>query len=199
LPLDQIATYLLFSLVAAITPGPSNVMITATGAAVGVRRGLACALGAAAGMALLLFVAGLGLGSLLLDHPLVVKLMKWAGVAVLLWLAFKIASSPPGGTKGTGQARGVGFFEALAFQFVNPKGWLVGVSAASAYAGLADKNPIAHALALGGLFFLMAFPSGLVWLAGGSLLNRLLGDERNGRIINIAMGLLLAASVVLII
>ena len=45
----------------------------------------------------------------------------------------------------------------------------------------------------------MAFPSGLVWLAGGSLLNRLLGDERNGRIINIAMGLLLAASVVLII
>lgn len=199
MPLDQIATYLLFALVAAITPGPSNVMITATGAAVGVRRGIACALGAASGMALLLFVAGLGLGSLLLDHPLALKAMKWAGVAVLFWLAFKIASSPPGGAKGAGEAKGVGFFEALTFQFINPKAWLVGVSAASAYASLGGEGPIAHALALGGLFFLMAFPSGLVWLAGGSLLNRLLGDERSGRIANIVMGLLLAASVVLII
>jgi hypothetical protein len=75
----QTIPFLIFSLVAAITPGPSNVMITATGSAVGIARGLPCALGAAAGMALLLFTAALGLGQLILGHTDILRAMNWSG------------------------------------------------------------------------------------------------------------------------
>ncbi len=54
--LDQTLPFLIFSLVAAITPGPSNVMITATGSAAGIVRGLPCVLGSSVGMASLMFV-----------------------------------------------------------------------------------------------------------------------------------------------
>ena len=74
--LDQSIAFLIFALVAAITPGPSNVMITATGAAAGMIRGLPCALGAATGMASLVFCAALGIGQLVLDHPVVLKVMN---------------------------------------------------------------------------------------------------------------------------
>ena len=67
--LEQTLPFLIFSLVAAITPGPSNVMITATGSAAGIVRGLPCVVGAAAGMAALLFTAALGLGQVILGHP----------------------------------------------------------------------------------------------------------------------------------
>ena len=85
--LEQTIAFLIFSLVAAITPGPSNVMITATGSAAGIARGLPCALGAAAGMASLLFTAALGLGQLFLGHPEILRAMNWCGAAFLLWLA----------------------------------------------------------------------------------------------------------------
>lgn len=61
--LEQGLPFLIFSLVAAITPGPSNVMITATGSAAGIVRGLPCVVGAAAGMASLLFTAALALAA----------------------------------------------------------------------------------------------------------------------------------------
>lgn len=53
--LQEILAFLTFSVVAAITPGPSNIMVTATGAAVGFWRGLPCLLGVCIGMASLMF------------------------------------------------------------------------------------------------------------------------------------------------
>src|SRR5262249_49821491 len=73
---EQIVAFLVFALVAAITPGPSNIMLTAAGARVGVLRGFPCLLGATTGMGLMLFVVPLGLGSVALDHPLVLKGLK---------------------------------------------------------------------------------------------------------------------------
>lgn len=195
--LDQSLAFLAFATVAAITPGPSNVMITATGSAVGVVRGLPCVLGSAIGMGSLLFCAALGLGQLVLAHPMLLKLMNWGGAVFLLWLAWKIATAKP--SSGTVAAKPVGFFGAALFQWVNPKGWLVAVSGAGAYFPTTADNPVLQAVAFGTLFFVAAFPSGLVWLVLGSLVHRLLRDERSARIFNVAMGLLLAASVSMIL
>lgn len=195
--IEQSVPFLIFSLVAAITPGPSNVMITATGSAAGIARGLPCALGAAAGMAVLLFTAALGLGQLILGYPEILQVMNWCGAAFLLWLAWKIARA---GSAGEPTAtRPVGFFGAAFFQSVNPKGWLVAVGAASTYLQPHTGSQVLQALVMAALFFTVAFPSGLVWLVLGASMQGLLRNERHARVFNIAMALALAASVLMIL
>ena len=191
---DQAVAFLVFALVAAVTPGPSNTMITATGSAVGVWRGLPCALGAAVGMGSLLFCSALGLGQLVLSQPMLLKALNFCGAAFLLWLAWKIATS--GASSATNAAMPVGFWGAAAFQWVNPKGWLVAVSAAGTYLQATADNALAQAVAFAGLFFFAALPAGLVWLVLGAVVQRVLCDDRSARIFNVTMGAALAASVV---
>ena len=80
---DQAIAYMTFALIGAVTPGPSNVMISATGSAVGFLRGLPCALGAAIGMASLLFGAALGLGQIVVAQPMLLNTMNVAGSAFI--------------------------------------------------------------------------------------------------------------------
>jgi threonine/homoserine/homoserine lactone efflux protein len=195
--LEQTIPCLIFSLVAAITPGPSNVMITATGSAAGIVRGLPCVVGAAAGMATLLFTAALGLGQLILGHPEILRVMNWCGAAFLLWLAWKIANAGRAGE--SAQVKPVGFFSAAVFQWVNPKGWLVAVGAASTYLQPDTGSLLLQALVLAALFFAVAFPSGLVWLGLGASMQGLLRNEWHARVFNIAMALALASSVAMIL
>lgn len=193
--LDQTLPFLIFSLVAAITPGPSNVMITATGSAAGIVRGLPCVLGSSAGMASLMFTAALSLGQLILGHPDILRVMNWCGAAFLLWLAWKIANAGPAGDEGT--AKPVGFFGATFFQWVNPKGWLVSIGAAGTYLQPDAGSQLLQALVFAGLFFITAIPCGFVWLVLGASLQGLLHDARSARLFNTVMALALAASVLM--
>lgn len=193
---EQAVAFLLFALVAAITPGPSNTMIIASGAAAGFWRSLPCAFGASIGMASLLFCSALGLGQVVTAYPLLLKALNIAGAAFLLWLAWKIATA---GAVGATGGRAAGFLEAAAFQWMNPKGWLVAVAAAGAYLKVDGASPVIQAAEFGGLFFIAALPSGLVWLGMGALLGRILANQRRARIFNIAMGLALAASVAMML
>lgn len=194
---DQAIAFLLFAVVAAVTPGPSNTMILATATTVGAWRALPCALGAAAGMGLLLFVSALGLGQIALAQPLLLKVLNWGGAAFLLWLAWRIAKA--GKASDPGQSKAVGFLGAAAFQWANPKGWLVAVSAAGTYLQAKGGGEWRQAFVLGTLFFAAALPSGLLWLVLGSAVRRLVQSERYARVFNIVMGLALAASVVMIL
>jgi threonine/homoserine/homoserine lactone efflux protein len=194
--IEQAVAFLLFAVVAAVTPGPSNVMLTAAGAAGGVLKGLSCLFGVTTGMGLMLFLVPLGLGSLVLGHPLALTGLKWGGAAFLLWLAWKIATSA--GPEVTGERRPVGFVEAAVFQWVNPKSWLVSVSAAGTYLSAESGSAVMQSALLGGLFFLASLPSCFLWLAFGATVQRLLRSRRALRTFNVALGVLLALSVVLI-
>jgi threonine/homoserine/homoserine lactone efflux protein len=191
--LDQTIAFLIFSIVAAITPGPSNTMIVATGSAAGVWRGLPCVLGASVGMGSLLFCSALGLGQLVISQPALLKVLNWCGAAFLLWLAWKIATA--GRASGMSNGNPVGFLGAAIFQWVNPKGWLVAVGAVGTYLQTVTDSAFSQAVTFGVLFFAVALPCGLIWLVLGALARRLLHDERNARIFNIVMGSALAASV----
>jgi threonine/homoserine/homoserine lactone efflux protein len=193
---EQTAAFLLFAVVAAVTPGPSNVMLTAAGANGGVVRGLPCLFGVTIGMGLMMFVVPFGLGSLILKNPLVLKALNWAGAAFLLWLSWKIATSRRLDSMPEGNP--VGFMGAAAFQWVNPKSWLVTASAAGAFLHTGAGSPILQSAFLGGLFFLVALPSCFVWLAFGATAQRLLQTTRRLRAFNITMGTLLALSIGLI-
>jgi len=194
---EQIAAFVLFAVVAAVTPGPSNVMLTAAGANGGVVRGLPCLIGVTTGMGLMMFVVPLGLGSLILRNPLVLKALNWAGAAFLLWLSWKIATSRR--MDSLPDSRPVGFIGAAVFQWVNPKSWLVTASAAGAFLHAGAGSPVLQSALLGGLFFLVALPSCFVWLAFGATAQRLLQTPRRLRAFNITMGILLALSIGLIL
>jgi threonine/homoserine/homoserine lactone efflux protein len=195
--LEQAVAFLLFAVVAAVTPGPSNVMLTAAGAGAGVLRGLPCLLGVTIGMGFMMFLVPLGLGTVVLGHPWALTALKWCGAAFLLWLAWKIATSAP--AEGSAERRTVGFVEAAVFQWVNPKSWLVTVSAAGTYLSAESGSAVAQSALLGGLFVLAAFPSCFLWLAFGASVQRFLHGPRARRAFNLALGGLLALSVALIV
>jgi threonine/homoserine/homoserine lactone efflux protein len=190
--------FLLFAVGAAVTPGPSNIMLTAAGAQAGALRGRPCLLGVATGMGVMMFVVPLGLGSLVLEHPLVLKALHWGGTASLLWLSWKIATS--GNRIDSAPNRDpVGFLGAAIFQWVNPKSWLVTASAAGTFLSAEAGRPIVQATSLGGLFVLAALPSCFLWLALGAALQHVFHSRGRLRIFNIAMGALLALSIILIV
>jgi len=190
---EQAVAFLAFSLVAAGTPGPSNVLLTATGSLVGILRGLPCLAGVALGMGLMMFMVAFGLGSLVLDHPGVLRALNWAGAAFLLWLAWKIATA--GHDRANGRRDPVGFLGAAAFQWVNPKSWLVAASASGTYLAADAGSALAQSLLFALLFVTAATPCCFLWLGFGAAMQRLLRTERAHRIFNLAMAALLAGSV----
>lgn len=196
--LEQAAAFFVFALVAAITPGPSNVLLTATGLQVGLLRGLPALFGVSAGMGSMMFLAAYGFGALVLQHPQVMQAVRWLGAAFLLWLAWKIASAPVSNSS-IEPPRPTGFFGAALLQWVNPKAWLVAAGAVATYLPGEAESALLRAGVFALVFVSAALPSSLVWLVFGAAAQRLLRDPRRQRGFNIAMGLVLAASVVMIL
>jgi threonine/homoserine/homoserine lactone efflux protein len=194
---EQALAFFLFSVAAAGTPGPSNTLLTATGANVGMLRGLPCLFGVTAGMGLMMFLVAFGLGSVILHNPLVLEGVKWCGAAVLGWLAWKIATAGRADAAAGGPP--VGFLGAAAFQWINPKSWLVCASAAATFLEEGTRSALVQSAAFGLTFMVASLPSCFPWLAFGAVLQRVLRGERARRIFNGAMGALLAASVLLMI
>jgi len=192
---DQFVAFTIFSAVAAGTPGPSNVMLTAVGASVGWLRGLPCLFGVAAGMGTLIFVSAFGLGGILLAWPVAIPAMKAAGTAFLIYLAWKIAGSTA--VPSQSDAGGIGFWQAAGFQWVNPKAWMAGIGAAAASLGTGRDTVLWESMALGLVFAVTALIVCIPWLGFGSLIRRTLADERRRKIFNMSMGGLLAASAVM--
>jgi threonine/homoserine/homoserine lactone efflux protein len=197
MPQQELLAFFIFAIVAAVTPGPSNVLVMAAGARAGFSGGLPCLAGVVMGMATLMSAATLGLGGFIKAYPTSLAILKWGGSLFLLWLAWKVASAPVTGSSGgaTPRTEPVGFRDALVFQWANPKSWVVSVSAAAAYAGSGEFGILARSLMLGGIFAVAAAPSCAVWLAFGASMQRWLTNERRSRAFNVGMGMALVGSV----
>ena len=193
---DQLLAFLLFALVAAVTPGPSNIILTSTGATVGVIRGLPCLFGASLGMGSIVCAVGVGVGSIVLGNALLLTAVKWGGIAFLLWLSWQIATSRhemlprcPGSRVLAGRRAAMGQPQGLGGQRQRRR---------HLPPGRRRERP----RPIGGVRFtliLAALPSGLLWLALGSSVQRRLRTDRSWTTFNRAMAALLAASIVLFI
>jgi threonine/homoserine/homoserine lactone efflux protein len=193
----QLTAFVTFAAVVAGTPGPSNALLTAIGARVGVRKGLASLLGQVTGMGAMLFAIALGMGNLILAHPPALEILKWGGVAVLGWMAWRIAAAGPAAEGATNAP--TGFLGMAAFQWINPKGWLVSIAAIAIFLNRGATDVPAQAAIFSILFTLVALPSCLPWLAFGAALQHLLRTPRARRVLNGVMAALLAASAVLLV
>ena len=190
----EVIAFVTFSAVMAGTPGPSNTLLATVGATVGIRRGLGGLLGQVTGMGAMLFAITLGLGHLLLAHPLALQVLKWAGAAMLCWMAWRIATAKP---DEHAASTPTGFLGMAAFQWVNPKGWLIGTAAVATFLDRHGSGAPGQAVILTALFTLTALPSCFPWLAFGAGVQRYIRTPRARRVLNTAMAALLAASVIL--
>jgi threonine/homoserine/homoserine lactone efflux protein len=180
-----------FAVAMYITPGPNNVMLASSGASHGVRATVPHMLGIACGFALMLVLVCGGLGSLLLAWPPLLRAMRWIGAAWMLCLAWQIASAPP---PGQAQRRNVlGFAGAAAFQWINPKAWLIAVGLASEFTR-PDEPLTGQVLRIGLVFLVVAIPCMLPWILAGRGAAQLLRSPGQLRAFNVAMALLLVVS-----
>jgi threonine/homoserine/homoserine lactone efflux protein len=188
---DLLSALCLYAFVATITPGPNNMMVLASGVKFGFMRTLPHMFGITIGFSVMLLLVGFGLGQVFERYPVVYTLLRYGGGAYMLYLAWKIATAGPP-EEGGKAARPLNFVEAAAFQWVNPKAWIMGVTAMAAYTA-ADQYLRSVAL-VSLVFAIICLPSVSVWTLFGAALKRWLADPRHLKIFNIGMGLALALS-----
>jgi threonine/homoserine/homoserine lactone efflux protein len=189
---DVFLAMLTFCFVAGVTPGPNNLMLMTSGVNFGLRRTLPHLAGVVVGYAVMVALVGLGLTAVFARVPALLPAMRYLGAAYMLWLAWKIANSGP---VGEGETRGapLGFLGAAAFQWINPKGWVIALSALTAFSVVDDYARNALIVAL--TYFVVAIPSSGIWAVLGASMRRALADPRVARWFNLAMAALLVASI----
>ncbi|MBA84670.1 MAG: hypothetical protein CML69_08015 [Rhodobacteraceae bacterium] len=181
-----------FAFVTSITPGPNNLMLMASGANYGFRRSIPHMLGIGIGFTVMVIVVGLGLMQVFDALPLSYVILKYAGMAYLLWLAWKIATSEMPGTRAA-QGRPMRFIEAALFQWVNPKAWQMALTAITLYA---PERTFVSILLVGGVFGMINLPSVSTWTVLGQQMRRILSSRRRLIAFNWTMALLLVATLV---
>jgi len=186
-----VAAFVLFAAVMYFTPGPNNIMVMSSGLTYGFRRTLPHIAGVTVGFAFMVGAVGLGFGTIFIAFPVLQTILKYAGAAYLVYLAVMIAMSgpPKPGEAGRGPLT---FWGAAMFQWVNVKGWVAIIGTITAYAGIA-KFPLNIVLQVL-IFLLMGTASITTWTLFGSALRPFLTSPRLVQAFNIAMALLLLAS-----
>jgi threonine/homoserine/homoserine lactone efflux protein len=182
-----------FAFVSSITPGPNNLMLSASGLVFGFNRTLPHLLGVCVGFTLLLVVCASGIGALLVEVPAAALTLKVVGTVYLLYLAwtFRKALAPQARSA---SARPLKFTEAVAFQFVNPKAWIMGLTAASVFVPDLEPRYLAVAI-MCAVFALVNMPCICTWAALGSTLKRWLNQDRWRRLFSGAVAMLTVYSV----
>ncbi len=185
----------ILSFVSAVTPGPNNVMLWASGLRFGMRRTLPHLTGIVVGVGVMVVVVGAGFGLLITEVPAIETTFKVTGSGYLLYLAYQIAGG--GGAEEAEIARPLTIFQAAAFQFVNPKAWVFVLAAVSTFRPT-DLNVVVGSLAMALVMMLVIIPCAGLWAGAGSILSRYLDDQAESRFVRVLLGLLLAATVVFI-
>jgi threonine/homoserine/homoserine lactone efflux protein len=185
---------LFFAFSTTITPGPNNVMIMSSGVNYGIKASMPHWLGICLGFPLMVMLVGLGFGVIFERYPHLHQLIKAAGIAYLLWLAWHIATAEPKAIK-QGTRKPFSFIQAVLFQWVNGKAWVMATGAVAAFTSVGgvfwiDVSIITLA------FLLMAFPCVGLWLVCGAALRKVLTKPLFQRIFNISMAVILVLSIV---
>lgn len=192
-PLMALAVY---CVVSSVTPGPNNMILAASGATFGLRRTVPNLLGIVAGFGTLLLLAGIGGEAAMLAVPLLAPVLKYGGVLYMLYLAWKIGTA--GRPEAGARSRPLGFWQAAAFQFINPKGLAMGISVHAIFR-MPQLGEWGSVLAITGMFLVVGMPFTLVWALFGQGMGRWLRDDLHLRLFNGFLGLATAATALLLL
>lgn len=186
-------SFLIYSVVTSITPGPNNVMMMTSGLNFGLRRTIPHMLGIGFGFGFMVVLVGLGVGTLLRSSDLLFEILKVVGILYLLYLAYKIAMSGKSDMSGKAD-RPQSFLGGAMFQWVNPKAWIMTMGAITTYT--ASSSTWVTFITIGIIYGLISIPCVGIWAVIGDRLQYLLNNEKLIRGFNITMGGLLFVSTI---
>ncbi|QYK03262.1 LysE family translocator [Shewanella psychrotolerans] len=184
----------LFAFSSGITPGPNNIMLMSSGVNFGVKASLPHLAGICIGFPCMVLAIGMGLSALFQSYPILHLVIKYVGITYLIYLAWLIANSSSK-MEGKQTSKPLSFIQAAAFQWVNPKGWIMAVGAVATFTSI-DLPLTPQVITIASVFLSVAFPCAVVWLGFGVALKRLLKNQRQQKWFNITMALLLVLSII---
>lgn len=201
MPLEQLIALMGFVVVMTGTPGPNNMMLLASGANFGFRRSIPHILGITAGCQILLVAVALGLGQLLTRFPVLELFLKvLCGIALLYltWTLVKPAfAAVPVVVQNDPEhepvvTRPLSFWQGAMFQWVNPKAWMMMLTAIATYTQ--PQTIWSNTLMIGFFFVVLGMPVISLWNLFGASLRAFLLDPLKARVFNLVMGVLLLGS-----
>lgn len=194
MPLQLFLALVVFASVMAFTPGPNNVLLAASGVNFGFMRTMPHMLGVTIGFDVLLIAGAIGVGFLFNAFPQLHLVLKVAGAAYMLYLAWKVATAHQSGGEGEAPARPFTFMQAAAFQWINPKALFAVIGGVALYVR-PGYEWIDFPLMLA-VMTVVTMGAVALWTGFGVALRQFLRDPARARIFNISMALLLVVSIV---
>ena len=191
MPPALFAGLLVFALVSSITPGPNNLMLMASGSVFGLKRTIPHMAGVVLGFGAMTLAVGLGLAQVLKASPILFAILRWAAAGYILYIAWRMVTAKGPGVAVTGE-RPMSFIGAVAFQWINPKAWVMAMGAVGAYA---EKGHfLVDVIVIALTFMAFTVPSCLTWTSFGSVIRRWFKKPNHLKAFNWTMAALLVAS-----
>jgi threonine/homoserine/homoserine lactone efflux protein len=178
------------------TPGPNNAMLTASGMKFGFIKTMPHLIGITLGHVLQIGLTCFGLTNLFLHYPQVQFYMKVLCFLYLLYLGWKMIGSFSMIQKETG--RPLRFYEASAFQFINPKAWSIAVTVASGFFP-GEENIFIGLLFVTITAAMINLPVCSLWALFGSGLRKFISNTKMKKITEYILSLLLILTGVFIL
>ena len=191
---ELIVALAIYNFIMYVTPGPNNSILTASGIKFGFVRSIPNVLGIPTGHGLQLALVCLGLGTLFITYPILYDVLRYIGSAYILFLAYKMFGSL-NIAKTEDRSRPLKYYEAILFQFVNPKAWVICSTAVTLY------YPKGEHIIIGTLFMVIMstvvnIPSISIWAYGGSVIRIYLNNEKLKKIVEWILAIMLIATAV---
>ena len=193
-----------FAFIASVTPGPNNLLLMSSGALFGWRRTIPHLAGVLLGFAVVMASAVLGLGTLVGRWPWLIVIVRVIGATWLIWMSlhfFRAAIrnvNTEARMENAPLSRPFKMYEAVLFQWVNPKAIILAISSAGAYIAIADFA-WQRAIIIGSVFFVAGLISCSTWMVAGNALNRYMSSGKSAAWMNGGMGLLIVATAAIVL
>lgn len=176
------------ALAASFSPGPNNSMLASSGATFGLRATLPHMLGISTGFPTMIFLVAVGLGQVFANNSALQEVMRWAGAALLIYVAWRIATTDVTGSNNVNR-KPFNFLQAAAFQWVNPKSWALAIAITAQF--VTDKDTLITAATIAAVFVFCGLTSTLTWAWLGQKIGTLLGTPGKLRAFNILMAVMI--------
>ena len=179
------------------TPGPNNSILTASGIKFGFIRTIPNIFGIPTGHGIQLALVCFGLDALFTQFPILLNILKYVGACYLLYLAWKMFGSLNVSST-EDKSTPLKYYEAILFQFVNPKAWVICITAVSLFYPR-DENIILGTVFMVVMSTVINIPSISMWALGGSVIRNYLTNEKLKKIIECLLAILLVGTAISII
>jgi threonine/homoserine/homoserine lactone efflux protein len=191
----QLIPLIFFSVAAAFTPGPNNIIGSYSGFNFGIKKSIPLILGVTFGYTILITLAAGGLNIIFSSYPILKTIIKIIGSIFLIYLAYKISFQNQIQKKTIKNP--VKFFDTFIFQFINPKGVFAAITSISLFVELGDTY-LFHSAVVISVSFLCAATSITSWCLLGKFLRRFAENKNFIQKFNYTMSFSLIVCVILI-